>query len=129
MNIESNSKTILLADEDEDVGHLLSVFLRLHGFGVITVQNGVDAIVAVSNNEISAIVTEWTLPVVDGYRLLNWLREEMGSAIPVIVLSAADNETVGKRIAGAGADAVLYKPASAFDILSELERALKQEAL
>ncbi len=117
-------KTVLIVDDDADCRRLLAIHLKLAGFDVLEAPNGLDAISMLNEKKASLIVTEWQLPIIDGLRFLNWLQNEFETPPPVLVLSAAAGAGAEKNMLESGADAVLFKPVAAAEILSAVEKLL-----
>lgn len=84
---------VLIVEDDPDIRLLFSVTLSGHGFAVHTVGNGAEALAALETGPRPAvIVADLHMPVMDGWELLTILRATPKlSAIPVIVLTAADD--------------------------------------
>jgi PAS domain S-box-containing protein len=108
---------VLLVDDNADMreyaGRLLS-----EQFEVEAVQNGAEALAAVSRRLPDCVITDVMMPGMNGFELLAKLRSDPAtSVLPVVVLSARAGEEA--RIEGlqAGADAYLVKPFSARELL------------
>ncbi|WP_155756010.1 response regulator, partial [Rhodococcus opacus] len=105
----TDSASVLVVDDDEDVRTSLERGLRLSGFTVLTAVDGADALRVVSERRPDAMVLDMNMPVIDGTGVVTALRA-MNNDIPICVLSARD--TVDDRISGleSGADDYLVKP-------------------
>jgi two-component system, OmpR family, response regulator QseB len=112
---------ILLAEDDESLGSGLVEGLRRLGYTVDWVKDGAETWQAVQHSDaIDALVLDIGLPRVDGFSLLQQLRERQND-MPVLILTARDS--VDDRVRGLdiGADDYLVKP---FD-LNELSARLR----
>lgn len=100
---------VLLAEDDAMLGRGLERGLRMAGFAVDWVQDGLQAQAALRAQDYEVLLLDIGLPGQDGLQLLNWLRAD-GMPIPVLVVSARD--AVSDRVAGLnrGADDYLTKP-------------------
>jgi two-component system, OmpR family, response regulator len=101
---------------------LLEKGLTDEGYDVTSVDNGVEALIAVANNSFSAAAIDVMLPEMSGYEICRHLRQQ-GNLLPVLLLTARDS--VDDRVHGldSGADDYLTKP-FAFVELSARIRAL-----
>lgn len=107
---------ILIAEDDSILADGLTRSLRLSGYAVDAVSDGVAATSALSSQEFDLLILDLGLPRLSGLEVLAKLRSK-NSHLPVLILTAADS--VEQRVKGLdlGADDYMAKPFS----LSELE--------
>ena len=118
---------ILIAEDDQVLADGLLRALRGSGYAVDQVATGTEADAAVASHEFDLLILDLGLPKMGGLEVLRRLRAR-GSALPVLILTAADS--VEQRVTGldVGADDYMAKPFS----LQELEarvRALTRRGL
>jgi len=103
---------ILLAEDDLNLGNLLSVLLKKQSIQTKWVQDGKEAYNEVYNDGYDVLVLDWMMPKLSGIELCKTLREEEYQG-KIIMLTAKD--TIEDRVNGlnSGADDYLVKP---FDI-------------
>ena len=113
---------ILIVEDDPAMGSLLERGLTDEGYDVVRVVNGIDALIAVANNDFSAAAIDVMLPEMNGFEICRHLRKH-GNLMPVLLLTARDS--IDDRVLGldSGADDYLTKP-FAFAELSARIRAL-----
>lgn len=118
------SQQILIAEDDEDIVELLSLYLTGEGFTVFSAGNGLQALERVEVERIDVAILDIMLPVLNGYDLLKKIREKHN--FPVIILSAKDLDT--DRILGLnlGADAYLTKPFNPLEVVAYVKSALRR---
>ncbi|WP_455013537.1 response regulator transcription factor [Hominenteromicrobium sp.] len=118
------SQQILIAEDDEDIVELLSLYLTGEGFTVFSAGNGLQALERVEVERIDVAILDIMLPVLNGYDLLRKIREKHN--FPVIILSAKDLDT--DRILGLnlGADASLPKPFNPLEVVAYVKSALRR---
>lgn len=118
------SQQILIAEDDEDIVELLSLYLTGEGFTVFSAGNGLQALERVEDERIDVAILDIMLPVLNGYDLLRKIREKHN--FPVIILSAKDLDT--DRILGLnlGADAYLTKPFNPLEVVAYVKSALRR---
>lgn len=118
------SQKILIAEDDEDIVELLSLYLTGEGFTVFSAGNGLQALERVEVERIDVAILDIMLPVLNGYDLLRKIREKHN--FPVIILSAKDLDT--DRILGLnlGADAYLTKPFNPLEVVAYVKSALRR---
>ena len=90
-----NTKTILLAEDDDSMRRLLEVILKKAGFEVISAEDGLQAMKLAFENSIDAVVADAIMPGLTGYDLCRMLKKrEDKKNVPVIILSGlASNES------------------------------------
>lgn len=118
------SQQILIAEDDEDIVELLSLYLTGEGFTVFSAGNGLQALERMEVERIDVAILDIMLPVLNGYDLLRKIREKHN--FPVIILSAKDLDT--DRILGLnlGADAYLTKPFNPLEVVAYVKSALRR---
>ena len=117
---------LLIAEDEEDLAEVLSVFFEKNHFTVETVHNGFDAYEAAMQEQYDAIILDVMMPKMNGIEVLQKLRAEKVST-PIMMLTAK-GET-DDRITGfnAGADDYLPKPFAMGEFISRV-RALTRRS-
>ena len=118
------SQHILIAEDDEDIVELLSLYLTGEGFTVFAAGNGLHALELLRTEKIDVALVDIMMPEMNGYDLLKKIRETYN--FPVIILSAKDLDT--DRILGLnlGADAYLTKPFNPLEVVAYVRSALRR---
>lgn len=102
---------ILVADDDVGTRLSISDYLELSGYSVVTAENGQEALALVDEYQPHLIVTDITMPRMDGYELVRRVRQKLEfRLLPVIFLTARTH--IQERIRGyqLGCDLYLPKP-------------------
>jgi two-component system OmpR family response regulator len=109
------------------MGRLLERGLIAEGYEVLVVQNGIDALIAVANNDFSLAAMDVMLPRMSGFELCRRIRDS-GSTMPVLLLTARDS--VEDRVFGldSGADDYLTKPFAFVELTARIRALLRREA-
>lgn len=111
---------LLLVEDEEKMGRLLSRGLSEAGHQVDVCQRGGDALEQALNVPYDVVLLDWALPDLDGVAVLRRWRER-GLRTPVMMMTARG--TVGEKVTGlrAGADDYLVKPFAFEELLARLE--------
>ncbi len=108
---------ILIADDDLESLKATQLILELEGYSVVTAMNGYQALQALESNPISLIIADIAMPEMNGYQLLQRVRQVSEWVfIPFLFLSAralSSDIRFGKEL---GADDYLTKPVSPADL-------------
>lgn len=115
---------ILLVDDDIELTDLLAQLLSLEGFDVFTVYNGQDALQELESQSYDLILLDVMMPVLNGIETLKHIRQKY--AIPVLMLSARDDEI--DRVLGLelGADDYLAKPFNDRELVARIKAILRR---
>ena len=115
---------ILIVDDDREIRALLTRFLGGHGYRVSAAKDGAEMMRVLEGGRIDLIILDVMLPGEDGLSLCRRLRA--GSATPIIMLTAAGDET--DRIVGLemGADDYLSKPFNPRELLARIKAVLRR---
>jgi len=118
---ESAQYRILVVDDEELVRNLIVTLLSRSGHSSITAVDGVDALDRMKGNQIDAVITDIKMPNMDGVTLtVEILKRYPG--LPILVMTAFDEEyTAGAAIA-AGAREYIKKPFSPDDFFGQLQK-------
>jgi len=125
----ASEQPVLLIDDDEELGELLSRFLRKEGFAIEVVADGVNGLTRARDSQHSAVILDVMMPGMNGFDLLRELRKS--SNVPVIMLTARGQDI--DRIVGLemGADDYLGKPFNPRELAARLraiQRRLRVQA-
>ncbi|HID10832.1 MAG TPA: response regulator [Candidatus Latescibacteria bacterium] len=116
---------ILVAEDSPTVRKLVALALRAQGFRVVQAQDGMDAIEKLAHHDVDLIITDLNMPNMDGYSLIQAIREdEHLEKVPIIVLSSEAEEEDRRRAFQVGADSYLVKPFNARRIQYEVAKYL-----
>ena len=115
-------RTVLVADDDEDILQLVSFRLERAGYHVITASDGQQAFDAAREHKPDLAVLDVMMPGMNGYEVTRALRADQATAqIPVILLTARVQEADVSRGFEAGADDYLRKPFSPQELRSRVQ--------
>ena len=115
---------VLACDDEPQVLRALTVILRGEGCQVLTAADGAEALAAVAITPVDAAVIDLILPGADGVALCRRLRER--ADMPIIVVSAVDDEAQKIRALEAGADDYVTKPFSPRELVARLQAVLRR---
>ena len=122
------STRILIVEDEPDIAEILHYNLEQEGFAVEAVGQGDAALEAVRRRPPDLILLDLMLPGLDGLEVARWLKREPPTArIPLIMLTARDQES--DRIAGLelGADDYVTKPFSPREVVLRVRAVLRRE--
>jgi DNA-binding response OmpR family regulator len=119
-----DSSTILLVDDEDSVQSLLTYPLERDGFRVVSARDGEEALRLFATEPIDLVVLDIMLPKLDGLEVCKRLRAE--SSVPIIMLTARDDEfdtVLGLEL---GADDYITKPFSIREFRSRVRALLRR---
>lgn len=116
--------TVLVVDDDEDIVTLLRDFLEAAGYGVLTASDGREALVTLAANEVECVLLDVMMPGQSGFDVLRQIRE--GSDIPVLFLSARQEDSDKIRGLGLGADDYIVKSSTPAEIVARVKAVLRR---
>jgi DNA-binding response OmpR family regulator len=120
--MSDDPRTVLVADDDEDILQLVSFRLERAGYKVVTAADGHQALAAAREHQPDLAVLDVMMPGLNGYEVTRQLRANPATAaIPVILLTARVQEADVSRGFEAGADDYLRKPFSPQELRSRVQ--------
>jgi DNA-binding response OmpR family regulator len=121
-----DSSTILLVDDEESIQKLLTYPLERDGYRVLQARDGELALRTFREEHVDLVVLDIMLPRIDGLEVCRRLRAE--STIPIIMLTARDDELDKVLGLELGADDYITKPFSIREFRSRVRALLRRAA-
>ncbi len=122
-----DSSTILLVDDEDSVQKLLSYPLERDGFRVLAAKDGEEALAKFSQEPVDLVVLDLMLPRLDGLEVCKRIRAQ--STVPIIMLTARDDELDKVLGLELGADDYITKPFSIREFRSRVRALLRRASL
>jgi DNA-binding response OmpR family regulator len=116
--------TVLLVEDEETIGRLVEAYLGQDGWRVVWVRSGEDALQELARGDVKVVVLDIGLPGMDGFEVCRRMRAV--SSVPLVMLTARDEET--DRVAGLelGADDYVAKPFSPRELVARIRAILRR---
>jgi len=118
---------ILLIEDEPQMQRFLRIVLQGQGYCFIEAQTGQEGLVQAATRSPDIILLDLGLPDIDGLEVTRRLRE--WSDIPIIVLSAREQEQDKIKALDAGADDYLTKPFGAGELLARIRVAIRHKVM
>ena len=117
-------KKILVVDDEKDIRNIISIYLENNDFQSIQAENGEEALRLLNYGEIDLVILDIMMPNIDGLSLCMKIREN--SNIPIIMLSAKDQDM--DKVIGltSGADDYLTKPFNPIELIARVRAQLRR---
>ena len=116
--------TVLAVDDDRGSRAMLESVLGAHGYNVVSVASGAEALTLMARMRPSVVVTDIMMPIMDGLTFCRTLRASRKTAqIPVVALTATEAVFRGVKTPF---DIVLPKPLDVLRLVAAIERLLKK---
>jgi DNA-binding response OmpR family regulator len=122
-----DSSTILLVDDEDSIQKLLAYPLEREGYRVLQARDGVEALERFASERVDLVVLDIMLPKLDGLEVCKRLRAE--SEVPIIMLTARDDELDKVLGLELGADDYITKPFSIREFRSRVRALLRRAAV
>ncbi len=121
--------TVLIADDEPHIRHLVGAKLKSAGYEVIVATNGGDCLALAQEHRPSLIVTDFQMPVLTGFEMSVQLAEDERTAdIPIILLTARGHKLSEQEIASTGIRLLMNKPFSPNDLVNQVQGVLAPAA-
>ncbi len=118
------SGSVLLVEDEENLASLVRAYLEQEGYPVISVVTGAEALRVIETEPVRLVVLDLNLPDMDGLDVCRQIRAR--SSVPVVMLTARDDER--DRLAGleTGADDYIGKPFSPRELVARMKAVLRR---
>jgi len=111
---------ILVVEDDPDLLALVEMILSDAGYPVLTAPEGRTALLRVAEEMPALVLLDMRMPVMNGWEFAREFRARYGRAVPIVVVTAAENAR--DRAEEIGAEGWLAKPFELEDVLRAAER-------
>jgi DNA-binding response OmpR family regulator len=118
------SGTVLLIEDEESIASVVRAYLERDGYKVVWARSGGDGIAELPRHAVRMVVLDIGLPDVDGFEVCRQIRSR--SSVPILMLTARDDEI--DRVAGleVGADDYVGKPFSPRELVARIKAILRR---
>ena len=113
-----NGETILIVEDEQPIAHVLTTILSANGYHTLQASTGTLARSIINSHCPRLILLDLGLPDMDGLELLRWLREWSG--VPVLIVSAREEENQKVEALDLGADDYITKPFGTSELLARI---------
>jgi len=124
--MSSNTQSVLVVEDEASIASFVSLYLKNAGYEVRTASNGAEALASAQSEQPSLIVLDLMLPDIDGIEICRRIRQK--SDVPILMLTARD-EDVDKIIGlEVGADDYMTKPFNPRELVARVKSILRRAA-
>ena len=120
----SQGGTVLLVEDEHSIGSMTRGYLERSGWRVVWVRSGEEALTELGRHQVRIVILDIRLPGIDGFDVARLVRAR--SDVPILMLTARDEEP--DRVAGLelGADDYLTKPFSPRELVARMKAVLRR---
>ena len=118
---------VLVVEDSPDLAYGLRTNLEIEGYVIKLAEDGEKALQLYEEYQPDIILLDLNIPKLNGYEVLQELRER-GSTVPVLILSAQQEETAKIRGFRLGADDFVTKPFSVLELIARVHALLRRAA-
>jgi len=118
------SRKVLVVDDEAPMARAISRVLSRGGFEVEIANSGFEAGAMLATNEPALITLDLSMPGLDGFQMLDYIRSNHPASLKILVISALSKEKLQQAIE-AGANAALQKPYDNKELLATVESLLE----
>ena len=119
-----NTTNILIVDDEKDIREIIGIYVQNNGYNAIKAQNAHDGLEIIQNQSIDLVILDVMMPGMNGIELCMKIRDTKN--IPIIMLSAKDQDMDKVMGLSAGADDYLAKPFNPVELLARIRAQLRR---
>lgn len=123
--METNTTKVLLAEDDKNLGSVLTSYLEAKGYPTTLCVNGQEAINMFRKEKFDFCIVDVMMPIKDGFTLAEEIREE-NKTVPILFLTAKSMQEDKLRGFAIGADDYLTKPFSMEELLVRMKAIIRR---
>lgn len=114
---------ILIVEDEESISNLIKISLTQAGYNCYTAYDGEIALEKIRKNKYDLILLDIMLPKIDGFEIMNYIKELKIPVIFITAISNIDNKVKGLKL---GADDYITKPFDIQELLARVEVVLRR---
>ena len=119
------NETILVVDDEVEVGNVVKTLLSRVGFSVDFVETGENALERLKNGNYTFLITDINMPEMNGFDLINTVVKD-NPEISIIAMTGFDKDYTYMEVVNAGANDFIIKPFKIDEIEAKIIRILKE---
>ena len=120
-NVEAATYNVLCIEDDAETRVLLKRSLEAAGMSVDAVWSGDKGVEAAMSGAFDCVIVDLLMPGMDGYQVIRTLKSQgLTGKMPVLVLTAREDEESRQRALSAGADVYMVKPFEIDNLVNEI---------
>ena len=116
----------LVAEDEPMLLKTIELKLRKEGYEVIATADGREAIAKLTESEPDMVITDIMMPYASGLEIVSLVRQQIKRKIPIIILSAMEQEKVVMEAFELGADDYITKPFSLNELAIRVKKLMSQ---
>ena len=125
--MSSSVKTILIADDDEDLRLLVQVTLENPTYRILTAVDGSQALDVVNHCSPDLLIIDWMMPGLNGCEVVTQLRQNPRTEkMPIVMLTARDGLDAQDQMASLALAGYLIKPFSPLELIKKAREVLER---
>ncbi len=123
-----SQETILVVDDEADVGEMVSKIINLMGHEAATALNGKEALQILRNRPFSIMITDVKMPEMDGFELMKAVRDQFPGTY-IICMTAHGASYSYTDVVGMGGTDYITKPFTIDEMMAKLNRVIREKDL
>ena len=116
-----SGRTVLIADDMDEIRLMLKRAMTMIGYSVIEATNGVEAVEAARQRKPDLVLIDLNMPQMDGLKAIEEIRKIKGERVPILAMTAFDTYGMKDAAIQVGCNEYLNKPLN----LAQLERLVR----
>src|SRR6478736_3799731 len=121
----SDSKKILLAEDNSVLSLLLKFKLEKEGYKMLIAVDGKEAIELIETNNPDLILNDIMMPYISGLEVISHVRNQLNRQTPIVVFSSAGQEEIVLKAFDLGANDFMNKPFSPNELIIRIKKILR----
>ncbi len=126
--MEEKKYSILVVDDEESMREFLAIMLHREGYKVTAAEDGAQALVCLNNNTYDLIISDIQMPRLDGFKLLNHVKEHCPETVMIMITAFSTTEEAVEAMKNGAYDYII-KPFKNEEIRLIVKNALERKVL
>lgn len=117
-------RTLLIVDDQPEIVELLKLYLEKENYHILEAYDGSEALQIIERHKIDLLIVDLMMPTINGYQLIKRVRQEL--SVPIIIISAKNEDNDKILGLGLGADDFIPKPFNPLEVVARVQALLRR---
>jgi len=120
---------VLICEDEEIMLTALQYRLRKHGFEIVVAKDGKEALEMIQQDPPNVLIADIMMPYMSGLELVEYVRQNLKSTLPIIIISALEQDDTVLEAFRCGVNDFIVKPFKPIELILRIKKIFQEEEI